>query len=148
MYIVTRKLLVPTSGSLGQLPFLNDAYDRGLVNNGDSFKVKRIAETRSKSGFLLTTDRFVVLLYKSSPWAEVLVSTLLELIEEDPSNPIYLTVDESQPQGVELWIEEDEGCIWAVEKKFGGVTVWTPTIGVVPGSGITRKSRRAAKQGM
>lgn len=140
-----RKLEKSTIMGNGTKPFLQKAYDTGIVSARESHEVYSVRETKSRAGLLLETDLFVCLVYKSSAWYEPIVDICIELTETNPSNPMYIVVEPDESDGFELYIDQDENRIWAVQKKFGGVTVYEHvTRQQGQSKSVTRKSRRAA----
>ena len=138
-----RKLEPKQGGNSGQKPFLQQAFNLGLVKEDDCLEILSIRETQSKSGYLLETDKCVQLVFKSSPWAEPLVEILLELSELDPGFALMLTVREENTGGMELWVDEDEARLWTVLKKFGGLTSYEHTMSAKNQTvSISRKQRK------
>jgi hypothetical protein len=137
-----RRLQPSSLGKDGQLPFLNEAYDEGLVIEGEVVEILEVKETNSKSGYLLRTDKCVVLLYKSSTWIPVLESSIEELLAENPSFFFGFIVDSDSPQGVELIIDEEIPRFWSKGKKFGAGIVYKSHTSEILDVGTTRKARR------
>jgi hypothetical protein len=141
-----RRLQPSSLGRDGQLPFLNEAYDEGLITEGEMIEILEIKMTNSRNGYLIRTEKCVVLLYKSSTWIPVLESSMEELMDQNPSFYFGFIVDSDAPQGIELVIDEDVPRFWSKGKKFGAGIVYKSHISEVPDAGTTRKARRMKSQ--
>jgi hypothetical protein len=139
---IVRRLQPSSLGKDGQLPFLNEAYDEGLVIEGELIEIVEIKMTNSRNGYLLRTPKCVILLYKSSTWIPVLESSIEELLTENPSFFFGFIVDSDSPQGIELIIDEDVPRLWSKGKKFGAGIVYKSTTLDDPDVSTTRKARR------
>jgi len=137
--------MTPGSSGNGQKPFLNVCYEQGDVEDGEKVEVRKVKETQSRAGFIVETDLFVVLLYKSSPWAEPLVSFLESMLSTDPGYALFVIVEPDSPQGIEMEWDETIGRLWRKERKFGGGILYTPSTPGAQGAGAGRKLRKAAR---
>lgn len=142
-----RKLEKKTSSGNGMKPFLQQAYDQGLVQDRDCLEVFSVRETKNKAGILLETAKFVCLVYKSSEWYSSIIDICVEMVETDPGNALMLAVEPEETDGFELYVDTDEARLWTVTKKFGGVKSYEHlTSGKGATKSISRKSRRAIQE--
>jgi hypothetical protein len=138
-----KKLEKKSLQKAGQKLFLQEAFDEGLVMEGECVEVTEVRDIKSRSGVIVETDQFIVLVYKSSEWYGTLVDTLVELTEANPSYALMLTVCSNEPDGFDLYIDEDVVRIWHPTKKFGGLTVYKSDNGSRHGAeGTSRRVRR------
>jgi len=132
-----RREVAASEGS-GIKPFLDVAFDKGLVSNGEVHAVERINESKTKAGYVLHCDRFMIHLYKSSPMADVVVELAEEMCRTNPAPGIVVEIDEDASEGFHIGDDESPIWQWSKTKKFGGTNVYTR---VTPGrSGNRRKS--------
>ena len=144
-----KRLEKKVSSKAGQKLFLQEAYDLSLVQEGECLEILEVRDIRSKSGVIVETEKFIVLVYKSSDWYMTLTDTLVELTETDPSYALMLTVSFEETDGFDLYIDEDEVRIWHLTKKFGGLTVYTSGVGSKrAGESISRRVRREKTGGV
>lgn len=129
----------------GQKPFLDRAYELGIVIEDEEIEIIRVKETQKRNGFLIETHPCVILLYKSSPWISVLLATLDELMATSPSFKFVVIVRPDEPQGIELAVDEEHARIWQKEKKFGGGEAYIVRTLDSPALGTGRKARRLGK---
>lgn len=122
-----RRLETQVSSTSGVKPFLDTAFDKGLVLQGDLCEVIRVNESKSKAGFIIHCDKFMVHIYKSAPICDVLQEALEELIRQNPAPALLIEVDEQAGEGFHLVIGDDTAFLWTRTKKFGGISAFLRT---------------------
>lgn len=101
------------------LPFLADAYEAGIVTDGEVLEILSVRETRSKKGYLLTCEKCLVFLFKSSGWVEPLMETLMAYTTYAHGYAVSVVVSEEEENGIEIHVDENVDRIWVLVKKFG-----------------------------
>jgi hypothetical protein len=120
-----RRLAIGNKTGTGQLPFLDAAFDKGIVSNGSEYAVLKVKENLSKSGYCIYTSDFMSFIFKSSPMAELLIETLEDLSRINPAPALLVEVDDSQAEGFHLGLSDDKTFCWQKSKKFGNLALYT-----------------------
>lgn len=124
----------PKSSGQGGLPFLNQLLDEGTIEDFTQIReeVVSIYETQSRSGFILVTNNWQHMTYKSSSMCEIIEELIRELPNMNPGPCVYFVGSEEEPCGYYLETDEDQSYLWSRIKKLG------------KSSGLERKSRTPA----
>lgn len=105
------------------LPFLAEAFESGIVIEGQLLEIISIRETRSKKGYLITCKECLIFLYKSSGWLQPLVELLKAYVSETHGYAVSIVVREEEENGIEIHVDENIDRIWIELKKFGNGVV-------------------------
>lgn len=124
IYSQMRKLSKAESTSTDK-PFLADAYEAGLIQDGEVLPILTIRESRSRKGYLITTEKALVYLYKSSGWVEPLLEQVGLFCEEEHGYEVVLVVNIDEENGIHIEVDEQIPRIWNLSKKLGNGTVMT-----------------------
>jgi hypothetical protein len=138
-----RKLI--KSESAGDVPFLADAYERGIIQDREALAVLSVRESRSRKGYLITTEKCLIYLYKSSSWIEPLIETVTEFCENQHGFEILIIVEIDEENGIEVQVDEEIPRIWTLSKKIGNGVLMSVEL---PNSGKTKNklTRRQRSQ--
>jgi hypothetical protein len=124
--------------------FIQDAYEDGEIIDGEVLPILSVRESRSRKGFLITTEKALVFLYKSSGWIYPLLEEIRVFCEEKHGYDIVLVVDPDEESGIRVEVDEQVPRIWTVSKKLGNGTLMesvSPLSGQKTGKGLTRRER-------
>jgi hypothetical protein len=136
-----RKLI--KSEPAGDLPFLADAYERGIVEDREALPVISVRESRSRKGYLITTEKCLVYLYKSSSWVQPLIETVTDFCQNQHGFEIVIIVEIDEENGIEVQVDEEIPRIWTLSKKIGNgvlMSVELPNSGKTTNK-LTRRQR-------
>lgn len=137
-----KKLQKSATSESGGLPFLAEAYEMGLLTEGEVLEILSVRESRSKKGFLLTTEKCLIFLFKSSAWVEPLLDILNEYVTSSHGYAVSVVVREEEENGIEIHIDENIDRIWIVLKKFGnGIVIQQESINTGKKIKMTRRER-------
>jgi len=101
----------------GFLPFLEKALHDGIVVYGKSYEITEYYETKKRSGYIIKTEQFQVFLYKSQVMTNVMTELLHELVKLQPSQALYMELNDTTVEGFELWVDDEEARMWTASKK-------------------------------
>jgi len=124
--------------SNGIKPFLADAYESGLVKDGDVHTVIKVKESNGRSGFSIHADSFIAFLFKSSPMCDVLLETLEDLLRTNPAPNLLIEIDSDSAFGFHLGLTEECSVMWTKGKKLGSTIVYSPK----PASGTPKAKKK------
>lgn len=113
-----RHEIIVSTSTAGQVPFLDQAIEKGIVSVGLSYEITEIAESRKRTGWILRSERFIIFIFKSAAIAEVLLETCEKLVETNPAPALYCEVNDDTVDGFSLWLEDAEPRAWTKGKKF------------------------------
>ena len=105
--------------------FLAEAYEAGLIEDGEVLPILSIRESRSKKGYLVTTEKCLVYFYKSSGWIDPLLEQVTSFCENEHGFEVVMVVDEDEENGVRIEVDEQIPRLWNLSKKLGNGTVMT-----------------------
>jgi len=130
--------LSPSSIGTGVKPFMDEAYEKGIIQDGDIYHVVKVKESNGKSGWSIHTEKFILFVFKSSPICEVIMEVMQELVATNPAPALLMEIDSSEANGFNLGLSEEKSWMWTRSKKLGSSVV----IARQPsGSGTTDKKR-------
>jgi hypothetical protein len=119
------KKLVKSESVVSEKSFLADAYEAGEIEDGEVLPILSIRESRSRKGYLVTTEKCLVYFYKSSGWIEPLLAQATAYCEEEHGYEIVMIVDPEEENGIRIEVDEQIPRIWNLSKKLGNGTVMT-----------------------
>jgi len=128
-----KKIECAKTDGTGRKPFLDVAFEKGLVVNGEALEIVEVKESASRGGYVIHTATCLVHVWKSSPMAEVLIEEMESLVAQNPSPKLYLVVDEQDSSGYYLAEDPENFTMWKKAKKFGNISHFTQTS---PKSGV------------
>jgi len=105
----------------GRKPFFGDwvdAHDESVF--GSEHEVTLVRETNSRAGYLLETDSFVLMLYKSQAEAEELLEEIDALYQSVTGGALFIIVDPGEPSGYYLATDTEIARMWLRTKKYPG----------------------------
>jgi hypothetical protein len=142
------KKLIKSNTSAGEKPFLADAYEAGIVVDGEVLPILLIRESRSRKGYLITTEVALVYLYKSSGWVEPLLEQVTSFCESQHGFEVVIVVDVDEENGIHIEVDEQIPRIWNYVKKLGNGVVMTCLQDISGNSKktLTRRERSKATQ--
>jgi hypothetical protein len=137
-----KKPLLPLDGGSGSVPFLEEAINRDIASYGKEYEVSEVAETRKRTGYLLTCKDFQVFSYKSSG----LIAPLLEFLEEavnlDLAASLWLIPNNDTVDGFGLVLDEETLLRrWIYSKKQNVLHRYTTEAIRSESSGLGRKKK-------
>ena len=109
--------LLNESTSTGQLPFLDQLWESGIVKIGQTFEVKEISESKKRTGYILRTDEFMVFLWKSGGIVDQLILELEQACKLADAPSLWLEVSENNVEGFDLFFEDNEPRQWVQSRK-------------------------------
>jgi hypothetical protein len=110
-----------TSGKdkTGSLPFL-DAYVESFPDTeGEEFEILEVKETRSRAGYLLYTNTFMTLLWKSDEMADNIITFLESQLDTNPGKLLGLKIDSDEVCGCTFYTDDSVPRLWVRKKKTG-----------------------------
>lgn len=123
-------------------PFLADAFEAGIVSEDEVLEILSVRETRSRKGYLITCEKCLVFLYKSSGWVEPLLETLTSFTESSHGYAVSVVVREEEENGIEIHVDENIDRNWVVLKKFGnGLVIQQELLSTGKKIKMTRRER-------
>lgn len=117
--------LNPDIRANGIKPFLADAYEVGIVKDGEVLSVSKVKESNSKAGWSIHTESCIVFLFKSSPVCDVVIELLSELVKKNPAEAMLIEIDANEAAGFHLGLSDEAEWLWVKQKKLGSTTVFT-----------------------
>jgi hypothetical protein len=103
----------------GKKPFLSDFVEDHPGCEGFNYEIFLVKETASRAGYLLETKDFLVHVFKSSPLAEVLLSTIEDLYSNKHC-ALFVIIDPEEMDGICLAIDLEVKRTWVRTKKYPG----------------------------
>jgi hypothetical protein len=142
------KRLLKSDSAANDKPFLAEAYEAGLVMEGEVLPIQIIRESRSRKGYLITTEKALVYLYKSSGWVEPLLEQVTSYCESQHGFEVVIVIDLEEENGIHIEVDDQIPRIWNFVKKLGNGVVMT-CIQDVSGNNkktLTRRDRSKARE--
>jgi len=142
------RTLGKSTPSASEKKFIQEAYEDGEIIDGEILPILSVRESRSRKGFLITTEKALVFLYKSSGWISSLLEEIRLFCEEKHGYDIVLVVDPEEESGIRVEVDEQIPRIWTVSKKLGNGTLMesvSPLSGPKTEKGLTRRERSHLK---
>jgi hypothetical protein len=114
---MSRRELLVTGLESGQVPFLEQALERGIVSKGLSYEITEVVESRKRTGYLLKSTLFIIFLWKSSPILDPLLAELEALTRTNPAEALYVELTDTSVEGFEVWFDNEVERMWTKGKK-------------------------------
>lgn len=104
----------PEDTGSGSLDFLNDWLEANPKNKEKQFPVVEIKLAKSKKGYIVSTDKFMVFLWKKSKVATMLVQAMDVWINMEPDTGYELLVvlDPKTKDGYKLGVDKEKKVTW------------------------------------
>lgn len=135
-----RKEIKPIPGiGDGGLPFLDKALEVGIAEIGLSVEIRRVEETRKKTGYLLKGDKWMVFLYKSSELVPALIASLESMIASNVGYQVLMEPNQETVDGIDIWFDDGIARQWIYQKKLHVLSVY------VAGTGEKKKATQRTK---
>lgn len=143
------KLKASNRGGTGSLPFLNTLLDQGIIPDYTQIReeVLSLYETQSRAGYLIVTEKWQHMVYKSSSMCEIIESLIQDLPNSDPGQSLWFVGDEEESCGYYLETDDNIGVLWKRRKGMGkssGIERTSLSPLAVPGSS-QKKPRHATR---
>ena len=111
------RILLAQNPTPGQLPFLDAAFEAGLVTLGESFEILEVSESKKRSGYVLRADKFMIFLWKSSEMVAPLIAELERYAQTAEAPSLWVEVSDQSVEGFELFFEDSKPRQWVRSKK-------------------------------
>jgi hypothetical protein len=111
------RIALAQNPSPGQLPFLDVAFEAGLVKMGETIEVDEVSESKKRSGYVLRTEKFMIFLWKSSEMIQPLIGELERYSQLPDAPSLWLEVSDQNVEGFELFFETSQARQWVKSKK-------------------------------
>ena len=111
------RIKIATNPTPGQVPFLDAAFEAGLVELGQTFEILEISESKKRSGFVLRADQFMIFLWKSSEMVAPLIGELERYVQMADAPSLWVEVSDQNVEGFELFFEDAKPRQWVKSRK-------------------------------
>jgi hypothetical protein len=104
----------PEDNGTGSLDFLNDWLEANPKNKEKQFSVTEIRLAKSKKGYIVSTGKFMVFLWKKSKVATMLVEAMNVWINVEPDTgfDLVIALDPKSKDGYKLGVDKDKKVTW------------------------------------
>jgi hypothetical protein len=104
----------PEDNGSGSLDFLNDWLEANPKNKEKQFPIVEIKLAKSKKGYIVSTEKFMVFLWKKSKVATMLVQAMDVWINLEPGSGFEMLVvlDSKTKDGYKLGVDKEKHVTW------------------------------------
>jgi hypothetical protein len=111
------KFFDDVSPSSGNLPFLNEFVKKAKNLKTNTFEINEIKRVKSDKGYLASTDKFMVFLWKNAKITQQMVEALDFYINSDKGYALVIYLPNTKSDEYKLGVDFDKEVTWFTSKN-------------------------------